>query len=138
MRKCWFLIMVLACAGLLVTSGILVASDFPDEIVIDGKNYKKDIKGPVKFNHYKHVADIGIDCTECHHEYKDGKNVWEAGNDVKNCDQCHDPNKSEGNKKKLMMAFHNNCKNCHKEKNKEGSNAPDKNCEGCHQEQSKK
>ena len=132
MKKGWLLIIMFICAGLLITSGILTAADFPDEIVIDGKNYTKDRKGPVNFSHAVHASDYGVECTECHHAYKDGENVWNPGDDVKKCAECHDAAKSEGNVKKLATAFHNNCKNCHKEKNKEGKNAPDKKCEDCH------
>ncbi len=132
MRKGWFLIIMLVCAGMLITSGILTAADFPEEIVIDGKTYANDKKEPVKISHAVHSSDYGIECIECHHVYQDGKNVWNPGDETKKCSECHNAAKSEGNVKKLMTAFHNNCKNCHKEKNKEGKNAPDKKCEGCH------
>lgn len=138
MRKKCFLIIMLVCAGMLITSGIITASDFPEEIVIDGKNYKKDIKGPVNFSHSKHATDYGVECTECHHEYKDGANVWNAGDEVKKCEQCHNVDKTEGNVKKLMLAYHKNCQDCHTEKSKEGKKTPNKTkCEECHLEQSK-
>ena len=133
MRKGLFLFIMLVCAGMLTTSGILTAADFPEKIVIDGKGYKKDMKGPVNFNHSLHATDYGVECTECHHRYENGENVWNAQDEVKKCSECHDAAKSEGNVKKLMTAYHNNCKNCHKEKSKEGKNMPDKKCEGCHQ-----
>jgi hypothetical protein len=136
MRKGWFLIIMLGCS-VLITSGILTAADSPEEIIIEGKTYKSDKKGPVKFSHSKHNTDYGLACTECHHTYKDGVNVWKTGDEVKKCDQCHDVEKTEGNVKKLMTAFHDNCKNCHKGKNTEGKNAPDKKCEDCHLEQNK-
>jgi hypothetical protein len=43
-------------------SGILTAADFPSEVVIDGKGYKKDIKGPVNFAHAKHAGEYGAQC----------------------------------------------------------------------------
>ena len=53
----------------------------------------------------------------------------------KKCGECHDPAKSEGNVKKLMVAFHKNCQGCHTEKSKEGIKVPDKKkCKECHQE----
>jgi len=52
--------------------GVLTAADAPDEIMIDNK-YKDDKKGAVKLTHKKHSADYKVACTECHHEYKDGK-----------------------------------------------------------------
>jgi hypothetical protein len=133
MRKSWFLFIVLICVGLFITSGIIIAADLPETIVIDGKSYKKDIKGPVNFNHAKHNNELKIGCQDCHHEYENGVNTWKEGDQVKKCAECHDPLKNEGNKKKLMLAYHKNCQNCHKEKAKEGSEAPTKKCEGCHQ-----
>ena len=132
MKKGWILVIVISCAVLFVTSGILIAADTPDEIIIEGKGYKKDKKEPVKFSHGKHIKDIGIACVECHHEYKDGNNVWTEGNEVKKCEECHNPDKSEGNVKKLMVVFHKNCQTCHKEKKDQGLEAPDKKCENCH------
>ena len=126
------------CAGILLTSGIIVAADYPDKIVIDSKTYAKEIKGPVNFNHGKHINELGIACTECHHTYENGANVWKEGDPVKKCSECHDAKKSEGKKKKLMLAFHKNCQGCHKEKVKEGKKAPTKKCDECHLKKDKK
>ena len=138
MKKSWFLIIMLIFAGVFITSGILLAANIPETIVIDGQSYKKDIKGPVNFGHKKHFKDYKLKCTECHHEYKEGENVWKAGKPVKKCGECHDPVKSEGNVKKLMLAYHKNCQGCHEEKAKEGIKAPSKTkCAECHQEKEK-
>jgi hypothetical protein len=62
--------------------------------------------------------------------------MWKEGSPVKKCVECHDPLKNEGKVKKLMLAFHKNCKDCHKKAaDEEGKEAPHKKCEGCHQEQ---
>jgi hypothetical protein len=132
MRKGWVLVIMIVCAGFLCASGILTAADFPSEIVIDGKSYKKDIKGPVNFSHAKHAGEYEAQCEDCHHNYVDGKNTWQTGDDVQKCSTCHDVDKSDGNKKKLMLAFHDNCQKCHEKKIKEGKKAPDKKCETCH------
>jgi hypothetical protein len=138
MKKGFLFLAILICAGLFLTSGVLIAAKIPDEIIIDGQSYKKDIKGPVNFSHKKHFKDYKVKCTECHHDYKDGENVWKAGKPVKKCEECHDPAKSEGNVKKLMLAYHKNCQECHKEKAAEGIKTPDKKkCADCHQEKSK-
>ena len=138
MKKGLLLIVILACAGLFLTSGVLIAADIPDTIVIDGKSYTKDIKGPVIFNHGKHSKEYGAVCTDCHHNIVDGKNVWKEGDEVKKCIDCHDPAKKEGNVLKLMMAYHKNCQDCHTEKSKEGIKTPNKTkCVECHQEKSK-
>lgn len=135
MRKGLLSIITLTLTGLFIFSGIIIASDTPETIIIDGKSYNKDIKGPVNFHHVKHNMEYKVACAECHHVYKDGNNTWKEGDPVQKCVECHDPLKSDGNVKKLMLAFHNNCKNCHKKAaNEEGKEAPYKKCEGCHQE----
>ena len=116
-------------AFLFVAVGILTAADVPETVVIDSKGYKQDKKGPVTLNHKKHIEEYDVACDECHHVYSDGKNVWKEGDEVKKCDACHNPEKSEGNVKKLQTAFHNNCKNCHKEV---GGEAPYKKCNDYH------
>ena len=132
MKKGWILVMMIICAALLSASGLLTAADFPDNIVIDGKTYKRDIKGPVNFNHAGHAGEYGVKCEECHHNYVDGKNTWQSGDEVLKCAVCHDAEKTEGNVKRLMMAYHNNCQKCHEARIKEGKPAPNKKCETCH------
>jgi hypothetical protein len=110
---------------LLLGVGVLIAADLPtvapDEVIIDNKGYKKDKKGPVKFDHKKHseeftnIEDKSIECIECHHHYEDGKNVWKEGDPVKKCASadCHDPVNKIDNRPKLQLAYHQNCKDCH-------------------------
>lgn len=144
MKKRIVTMICVAISGLIFLSvGALIAADapdVPDEVTIMNEGYKKDKKGPVKLSHKKHSADYGSKCTECHHEYKDGKNIWKEGNPVKKCSECHDPKKKQGKTKKLQNAYHRNCKDCHKAFNKkEGKNkAPRKKCKDCHQKKSKK
>jgi len=105
-------------------------SDTPEEIIINNQGYNSDKKGPVPFGHQVHAEDYGLACDECHHVYKSGKNVWEEGDEVEKCKTCHDPRESKGDAKKLQIAFHTNCKNCHKESGSD--EAPYKTCYGCH------
>ena len=109
----------------------------PEEAKIENQGYKTDKKGHVKLSHKKHSdkkenKGYGVTCVECHHEYKDGKNVWKEGEPVKKCSACHDPKKKQGKTMKLQNAYHKNCKNCHKAAAKEGKKAPFKKCNGCH------
>ena len=136
MKKKFFGVLMIILTGLLFMSiGVLTAADVPDDVTIENKGYKSDKKGPVKLSHKKHSADYKVACTECHHEYKDGKNVWKEGQPVKKCSACHSPLKTEGKVKKLQNAYHNNCKNCHKElvTAKKSDKAPFKKCTDCHQ-----
>ena len=111
--------------------GILHAVDVPDEVKIYEPSIKDHKKGPVILSHKKHSAEYKAACTECHHEYKDGKNVWKDTDPVKKCSACHDPEQKKDNVDKLQNAFHKNCQGCHKAlKDKE---APYKKCNDCHQ-----
>lgn len=126
---------------LFVTIGGLTAVEeqsLPEEIIIENEGYKSDKKGPVELSHLNHSEDYDIACTDCHHDYQDGKNVWEEGAPAKKCIACHSPLKSEGKVKKLKLAFHRNCKNCHKDLAKKGitKDAPYKKCGACHQKRS--
>ena len=132
------LVMVVFTGLLFLTVGALIAADVPDEVTIENEGYKKDKKGPVKLSHKKHHEDYKLACTECHHDYNDGKNVWKDSDPVKKCSECHNPLKKEGKVKKLQNAYHRNCKTCHKAYIKENpdSKAPYKKCTKCHQKKS--
>jgi len=130
---------ILLCGLVFLAVGALIAAeapDVPDEVTIMNEGYKKDKKGSVKLSHKKHSADYGAKCMDCHHDYKDGKNVWVEGQPVKKCSSCHDPEKKQGNADKLQNSFHKNCKDCHKEVTKAGKKAPFKKCNDCHEKKS--
>jgi len=136
-KKRLTLLTVVLSGFLFLSVGILIAADVPDQVLIENTGYAKDKKGPVKFNHKKHSADYKIACTECHHVYKDGKNVFKEGDKVQKCSACHNPEKKEGKVMKLQNAFHKNCKDCHKELGKEGKpTGPFKKCNDCHEKKS--
>jgi hypothetical protein len=126
---------VIISIALFAGAGILIATDVPDEMSIYDPAFVKHKKGPVTLTHKKHAADYKIACMECHHVYKEGKNVFKQGDPVQKCSGCHDPKKSEGKKYKLMLAFHKNCnQGCHKELEKAGKpTGPTKKCNDCHE-----
>ena len=132
MKKGLFTLFMIAVTALIfVAVGALTAADVPDEVTIENEGYKKDKKGAVKLLHKKHNVDYKVACTECHHDFKDGKNIWKEGNPVKKCSECHNPEKKEGKVMKLQNAYHKNCKDCHKAL--EGKKAPFKKCNDCHE-----
>ena len=124
--------------------GTLIAAEkqvVPDTVTIANEGYKKDKKPPVPLSHKAHSTDKKygpVQCADCHHVYKDGKNVWKEGDHVDKCSKCHNAIKKGKGDYYLKKAFHNNCQKCHKklakEAKKEGktSNAPFKKCKGCH------
>jgi hypothetical protein len=135
MRKRTLNVVLVALAGLMFLAvGALTAADVPDQVSIENKGYKEDKKGPVNLTHKKHVTVYKVACTECHHEFKDGKNIWKEGMPVKKCSACHDFEAKKGNADKLQNAYHKNCKDCHKALVEAGKsqNAPFKKCTECH------
>lgn len=90
--------------------------------------FKESKKGPVVFSHTKHKA---AKCVDCHHEFKDGKNVWQEGQEVKKCAACHKL-EEEGKTLKLEKAYHNKCVDCHKKLKKEKKATGPTSCTKCH------
>ena len=86
-------------------------------------------RGPVNFSHRAHHEDYKLKCTQCHHEFEEGKNVWRPGDAVGACADCHtSPYFSDEGMPSLWQAYHRNCRDCHK-------SVPDapQSCEECHQ-----
>ena len=129
---------IMACFFLSFSFGLLIAGEMPSFIEFDQDVYKYNRKGPVPFEHEVHLGDYEIACDQCHHDYEDGENVWEEGDPVQKCASCHDPIKNQGDVKNLRLAFHKNCKGCHKRLKKEGvsDDAPFRKCSGCHEKKS--
>ena len=132
-KRILFLGAVIISIALFAGVGIPLATNAPEEISILDPAIAKHKKGAVNFTHKKHAVDYKIACTECHHVYKEGKNVYKEGDPIQKCSGCHDPVKSEGKVKKLMLAFHKNCQGCHKALEKAGKpTGPTKKCNDCH------
>jgi hypothetical protein len=135
MQKRYLTVLVVALTGLLfVAVGTLMAVDIPVQINIDNTGYKLKKYGPVSFSHKKHQTDYKLACTECHHNYENGKNIWKEGDPVKPCKECHNPLNKVGKIPKLEIAYHNDCKTCHRKLANEGKKSgPYKKCSDCHQ-----
>ncbi|MCB2194024.1 MAG: cytochrome c family protein [Deltaproteobacteria bacterium] len=134
MKKCSIAVLVaLAFAVVAMLGTVAIAQDtksgkVPDSFKIQDKLFKKHKKSAVEFTHKKHSVDHKLACTECHHVYKDGKNVFKDGDKVQKCAECHtSPKKDQGKMLSLYKAFHTNCRDCHKAAKK----GPRK-CNECH------
>ena len=104
-----------------------------DIIIINNEGYERDRKGPVTFTHRKHALDYGVSCWKCHHDYEDGKNLWSPWGETLKCSECHMPSEDVDNVMNLQKAFHERCKNCHRELAKEKKKTgPYRKCYGCH------
>jgi hypothetical protein len=108
-------------------TGFLTAEEVPDKIKIYNEGYRRKLYEPVDFPHAAHAEDYGIACDECHHNYQNGKNVWQEGDPVKRCIVCHNPNKAQGKVVRLVFAYHFKCRNCHRE-----NGAGPVECSDCH------
>ncbi len=123
--------LILGVAVLAAFTLAYAATKAPDkDITIESKDvFKTPKKAPVTFSHEKHK---GAKCTDCHHEFKDGQNVWKEGQEVKKCSACH---QLEAKDKVLGLekAYHEKCQGCHKKvkKEKKDTKAPTA-CQKCH------
>jgi hypothetical protein len=133
------LFLVTLGSGLPAMGAAVQARGTGDVLTLDNKAYKSDRKGPVTFTHRKHAMEYRVSCWDCHHEYKDGKNIWSPWGETKQCAQCHDPVKSQDKVMNLQKAYHVNCKTCHQnlaaQKKKTG---PHRKCLGCHGDENPK
>jgi cytochrome c553 len=137
------ILVVLAFAAAALMGTMAVAQDtksgkVEDTFKIKDPIFKKYKKVPVNFTHKQHSVDLKIKCTDCHHVYKDGKNVWKDGDKAAKCSSCHNtPKKNQkvGGVKvySAYNAYHKNCRTCHKafKKQDKKSKAPTK-CNQCH------
>ena len=148
MKTKYLTLLVVVFTGMLFLAvGALTAAEkqkAADEIMLENKGYAKDKKGSVKLTHKKHNVDFKIACTECHHVYEGGKNVWKEGDHVEKCSKCHPLVWPKGKKKKkgeaikLQNAYHKNCKTCHKKLLKaKKPTGPTKKCNKCHAKKKK-
>jgi hypothetical protein len=119
------------------------AQQAADEMTMNSNVYGEHKKPLVTFTHTKHSVDYKIACADCHHVFKDGKNVWKEGDEVEKCEACHSEAKAPAGKdaptlskqqkieKYHYSAIHENCVGCHKAEKKEGKAAPTT-CKDCH------
>lgn len=137
----WFSYGFVAFVLVLSAAFAVVAADVQDEFNIKAGLWATPTKAAVPFTHKKHAEDYKIACADCHHVFKDGKNVWKEGDPVQKCEECHTNAEIQGEAKlppeekklNLKLAFHNNCQGCHKQlkKDKPDTTAPIT-CTGCH------
>jgi Class III cytochrome C family len=85
----------------------------------------------VTFPHERHQNAYKIHCSECHHDYKNGKNLWKQGDRVQPCRACHKSN-TQDKVLSLQNAFHENCKDCHAGLKAESKKAGPTLCAKCH------
>ncbi len=111
---------VIFFVSLLITGGAfgVEVSIGPAEIVLQTESARK----PADFPHRQHQETYS--CTACHHA-RDEIMV------IDKCANCHTKEISNAEVNSYKKAAHKLCKDCHKEVNVQGKDAPIK-CSGCH------
>lgn len=124
-------IITFAAAALFLTAGLLTAGGLPCEILIENDGYTERLRSGVPFDHESHSGEHNVRCDACHHDYRDGRNVWTNCMQVQKCIDCHDPRIKQGDVDMLHIAYHKNCRTCHVEIGNDRK-APYRQCGGCH------
>lgn len=117
------LILVLAFAA----AGLALAQD--DNMVINSKALGQHTRPLVKFPHAKH-SDKLADCTTCHHDFAPNGN--RGSSEGQFCSECHSAQPTARNSVSLVMAFHKQCKECHRYAAGKGQPAGPVMCGDCH------
>jgi hypothetical protein len=85
------------------------------EIIITGE------KKSARFSHPVHLK-LGVECGQCHHD--------SGHNPLTRCATCHNKDFSNAGLQSIKDAFHQRCKECHKQ-GVNGIKGPTK-CKDCH------
>jgi len=113
-----------ACVAVVTLTYAAIRAPEQDVVIATGKAFTK----PMSFSHTKHKEYA---CTECHHDYKHGKNVWQEGQEVKLCNDCH-LQERRPEIRDLEMAYHNKCMDCHRKMKKATKKTGPTSCSKCH------
>jgi len=145
MKKRAFIVLAVAALGVVFLFAVVNATQpCAETMTMESKLFPTHKKSLVTFTHKKHNVDYKIPCTDCHHVYKDGKNVFKEGDAVQRCDACHSEakaptgadapklSKAEKIKKYYYSAIHRNCAGCHKALKKEAKPTGPTTCKECH------
>ncbi len=128
---CQASLVTIAAILILISPSLLCAQ--PDKVVLGSSDVPGGKTRPaVTFPHNRHVEN-GLSCKDCHHLYKDGKNVLdegtlEEGRENIRCSACHSPK----SRLSLERAFHNQCIGCHRTYWKEEKKTGPRFCGECH------
>lgn len=104
---------ILMVCGILVAlamAGTLAAQD--DRYFLKSSAFEDRQRTGVEFNHLLHYELY--ECTDCHHYYENGENVWDMFLGKNYCSDCHTV-QGDDNLLDLMRAFHESCVGCHRE-----------------------
>jgi c(7)-type cytochrome triheme protein len=144
MRRGHFLVFTL----ILGIGSLLWAVDLdaqPEDLLLDDQSVFTSRSRPaVEFPHLLHFDDAAIECSECHHRFKDGENIvdemelYEGAEGVK-CSACHKNETGfrfkpdlDPTKRTLQQAYHRMCTGCHRKVSREKEESGPVTCGECH------
>lgn len=116
------LLAALAC----LLGGALLASAQDEIMYLADPAFASRQRPGVFFMHEKHMDRA--ECTDCHHFYENGINVWELGMET-SCSACHDA--ADSGRLGLRRAMHGQCMGCHEAQGVASPAAPVM-CGECH------
>ena len=98
---------------------VLVTAHAQEDMVkIENEIFGSPKRPPAIFRHDEHNELAQIEeCNECHHIYENGQRLEDESSEDQRCVDCH-ALQDNGNIPGLTLAFHTNCKSCHREKKK--------------------
>lgn len=111
----------------LAAAGLALAQE--DNLVINSQALGEHTRPLVKFAHARHSEKIP-DCTTCHHDFSPTGN--RGSSEGQSCSDCHGPRPTAKNSVGLAMAFHKQCKECHRFAAGKGQPSGPVTCGGCH------
>jgi len=103
---------------LLIFLGFLLCPAYAQEDIthVGDSAFENPMRPPVRFHHDAHNERAGIiECSACHHSYKDGEKQENADSIGIECSECHF-SKDRNNTIVLIRAYHGQCAGCHAEK----------------------
>lgn len=115
MKKWTHLVYVLSIMFVFFFAAISARSQEEVKTVTDSA-FQQTMRPQVLFPHDQHneTAEI-VDCSICHHVYKEGKLVEGEASEGQECSECHTLKTGE-TPLSLIKVYHLQCKRCHTEK----------------------
>lgn len=114
---------------LVLAFGASLAPAQDDVMTINSQALGEHTRPLVKFTHAKHSEKIP-DCTTCHHDFSPTGN--RGSSEGQFCSDCHSAQPTAKNSVPLNMAFHKQCKDCHRFAAGKGQPTGPVMCGGCH------
>ncbi len=121
------LILALLLAGAVCASLAWAQDEF---MTLNSKALGDHERPLVVFNHGKHSEKIATNCVTCHHDFTATGD--RGSSEGQPCSDCHTAKPTAKNSVGLAMAFHKQCKDCHRFAAEKGRPGGPVMCGDCH------